>query len=504
VNGAVVRWASAGRERFPAAAVLAGVGIATCVAVIAGNGNPALAVVPVALATALYVMAKAPLRVSVSALVLLVLSLDRSGDAAGIWNTPVAIIGDLLSNTLQHVIRVPIPVSGLDLAAVYLLAVGALRGATRAEAEQQARSRAAGAISQFLWLYVLGLAFADLNGAVRGAGVGLYKLRQLLQIPLLFLLFDRALRTPRDLRLVGRVVVLAACIKSVLALAVQELVAPALTGGQLAHATNHGDSVLFSIAIFLVVVDFTERVHPHRWRRIGVILPLLVLGVIANDRRVAWVMLAVSLVTAYVLSPPRRWKRALTRGVLIGAPVLALYVAVGWERAGGIFVPVHTIRSLTDSSIDSSAFWRDVENWNIAVSLREQPILGIGLGREYTEHMKGDDISSIFADFRAWPHNSVLGLLLFAGPIAFTAIWSLFGFTAFLAIRAYRVAVRPDERAAALGCVATVIACAVLAFSDTGAYHPQYRIFSALALAIAGKVAVSSGAWPRRAVPDDA
>lgn len=496
MTSAAVRWAAAGRERGAAAAVLAVVGLATCVAVLAG-GNPAIAVVPVGLATALYVMAKAPLRLSVSALLLLVLALDRSSDAAGIWHSPVAVLGDLLNDTLQHVIRIPLPLSGIDLVALYLIAVAAFRSA--AEGPEKAGHRSAGALSQFLWLYLAGLAFADLNGVLRGGDVGLYKLRQLVQIPLLFLLFDRAFRTPRDLRLVGKVVVLAACIKSVLALVVQQVIAPALTGGQLAHATNHGDSVLFSVAIFLVVVDFTERVHPHRWRRMWVVLPLLVVGVVMNDRRVAWVMLAVSLLTAYVLSPARRWKRRVTRTVLIAAPVLVLYVAVGWERSGGIFAPVHVIRTMTDASIDSSAFWRDVENWNIAVSMRQRPLLGIGLGREYTEHMRGDDISSIFADFRAWPHNSVLGLLLFAGPFAFTAIWSLFAFNAFLAIRAYRFAVRPDERAAALGCLAAVIACAVLAYSDTGAYHPQYRVFSALALAIAGKVAVSSGAWPRRA-----
>ena len=154
------------------------------------------------------------------------------------------------------------------------------------------------------------------------------------------------------------------------------------------------------------------------------------------------------------------------------------------------------LRSLTDSKMDSSTRWRDVENWNLAMSIRQHPILGLGLGHEYTEFVKGDDISSLFADFRGWPHNSVLGLILFAGPFGFTAIWSLLGCVVFLSVRSYRMARGPDDRIVAMSCLATVIVSAVLAFSDTGAHHAQYRVLVALALAISGKLSVVTGAWP--------
>jgi O-antigen ligase len=152
-----------------------------------------------------------------------------------------------------------------------------------------------------------------------------------------------------------------------------------------------------------------------------------------------------------------------------------------------------------------------VENWNLAMSIRQHPIAGRGLGFEYTEYARGDDISAVFADFKGWPHNSVLGLLFFAGPFGFTAIWSLFGCVVFLAVRAYRMARAPDDRVAALACMATVVVCAVLAFGDTGAHHAQYRMLSALSAVLAGKLAVVTGAWPaaasrsrRPATKDDA
>ena len=103
-------------------------------------------------------------------------------------------------------------------------------------------------------------------------------------------------------------------------------------------------------------------------------------GVVANDRRTAWVMLVASLVTAYLLSPPRRWKRTVTRAVLILVPVIGLYATIGWNQSGGVFAPLNTFRTLSDGSIDSSTFWREVENWNLTMGIREHPILGIGLG----------------------------------------------------------------------------------------------------------------------------
>ena len=89
--------------------------------------------------------------------------------------------------------------------------------------------------------------------------------------------------------------------------------------------------------------------------------------------------------------------------------------------------------------------------------------------------------------------NSLLGLLLFAGIFGFTAIWSLYALVVYLAMRAYHQATLPDDRAVALTCVATTVSCAILAWGDTGAHHVQYRLLTALALAMSGKLAAAAG-----------
>jgi hypothetical protein len=52
---------------------------------------------------------------------------------------------------------------------------------------------------------------------------------------------------------------------------------------------------------------------------------------------------------------------------------------------------------------------------------------------------------------------------------------------------------------AALGSAAAIVACHVLAYGDTGTHYPQYKVVMALALVVAGKLAVATGGWPGRA-----
>jgi hypothetical protein len=478
------------------AALLLSVGAATVVAAVA-LPQLGLVVLPVFLVAILYVMARAPLRVSAAALLFLVLSLEISTDAAGVWHTPLAAVGDLLQDNLERSAHLPgIPLSGLELLALYLLAVAALR---REEGgpPRQGTVRTPRVVSGFLALYVAGVLYAEVNGLARGAPLASWKLHNLFQVPLFAALFLTAFRGPRDHRLLGPVVVVAASVKALLALYVQRVAAPELTGGKLAYATNHGDSVLFAVAAVILIGAMLERRDPRRFLVLAPLLGLVLIGMHENNRRTAWLILELSIVVAYLVSPPRPWKRAVTRIGIAAAPLLALYLAVGWNRNGAVFAPIQAFRSV-DATVDNSTRWRDIENWNIAMSMREHPILGIGLGGEYSEFLRGDDISSVFAEYRAWPHNSVLALLLFAGPFGFTAMWALAALAVFLAVRSHRFATEPDDRVAALACVAAVIACGVLAFADTGAHFVHYRVLLAVAVAVSGKLAVATGAWPSR------
>jgi hypothetical protein len=471
------------------------VGVTTIAIVVAGPPTPFAALVPAAVVLLLWGLLRAPIVLSTSALLTFLLALDDNGDTFGQWRTPLAVVGDVLHFRLDAVLGLPgMAVTGMEIATVALLALWLWRRIAGSP-QDRPQVRVASVLFDFLLLYVAGVAISEVVGLARGLPLAPWKLRNLLHPILLALLFVAAYRGPRDLRLVGRILVFAACARAVLAIVVQR-VAVSLTGGPYAHATSHGDSVLFAVAAFILLIDLLERPDRHRVIRTILVLPLIVAGTIENDRRLVWVMIALMFTTAYVVLPMRGWKRAMSRAVLVALPVLAIYAVAGWNSQSRFFAPLRTFRSVSDTSVDRSAYWREVENWNIVESMRASPILGTGLGGEYTEHMPNDDVSQGFKEFREWPHNTVLGLLLLMGLIPFWATWMLLPLVIFLSVRSCRMAVHAEERVAALSCIGAAVACLVLAYGDTGAHFPQYKIFVALAVAVSARLAVATGAWP--------
>jgi hypothetical protein len=486
------------RAATAAVLIVALVGAATIAGLIAGGGSPALTLSPIALFSLVWAGWKAPLRLSASALLFLLLALEVGTDAGGLWHTPLASLGDLLRDNLEVTLHLPgVKLAGVDVVVIFLAGAWAIRKVTGSTIDGDGGVESAAVLRGALILYVASVAFAFANGLATGGTVAIWQVRRLLHVPVLFLFFSIAYRGPQDHVLLGRIVVGAACVKAFLAILVQRI-AIAQTGGKLAHATNHGDSILFALAIVILVVSALERAERGQLVRTASLVGLLLVGARENGRRLVWVGLAMSLGAVYLLEPWTRWKRAVTRLAIASIPIALLYVAVGWNAGGSLFAPVRYLRSISDSAANRSTLWREVENWNISVSMQDRPLLGAGLGKEYVEHMPNDDISFAYPEYRFWPHNSVLGLLLFGGLFAFTGIWSLFAMVVFLASRSLRRATDPNDRAAALAAICTVIVCINQAYGDLGAAFTQYRVLLALALAVVGKLAVATGAWPRR------
>ncbi len=484
------------------ALLVGGVGAATVAGVVLGGGSPALALGPVLAVAAAYVLVKAPVRTSTSVLLFVLLALEVNTDAGGMWHTPLSALGDLLTDNLEVTLRMPgVKLSGVDVVVLVLLGVCALRKLAGSDIGSAGQVQTAAMMRGAVLLYVASVAWAFGNGLATGGTLAIWQLRRLLHVPFFFAVFAVAFRGPADHALLGRIVVAAACVKAALAVAVQRI-AIAETGGKLAYATNHGDSILLSLAILIVLVDLVQR--PRRGARLAqavVLLALLLVGSRENGRRLVWVQLAMSVGVVYLLSPPARWKRTIARAVVVGSPVALLYFAAGWNSSSGVFAPVQTLRSVVDGSTDRSTLWRDVENWNICMSLRERPFLGIGLGKEYTEHTENADISVFYSDYRFWPHNSTLGLLLFTGIAGYTGISVLLAAVVFLGARSLRLASRPIDRTAALCCIGAVVICMSQSYGDLGASFTQYRVLLGLAAAVAGKLAVATGAWPVARTP---
>jgi hypothetical protein len=497
--------ASAGRApaRASVAALvaIAAVAVATAWAALA-IGHPGATAAPVLAATLAWAAWKAPLRAPAGILAFLVLALDDYENANGLWHSPLAPLGDLVHHSLQSIFPAArgIPLTGTEIAIALLLAAATWR---RARGERLAGPAAPPrAVAAVAGVYLGAIALAVAIGVARGGSlqVAVWQTRPLVLTAALFFVFQAALRGRFDEVYVARVVVAAAVVRALIAAWVRWVVVPRSGLAVVEYATDHGDSMLFTVACFLVVAYVLERRGRVRTWTAAALLPILLLGIQANARRTAWLQLGLGLVLFLVVARGAAWRRQLGRAALVAAPLVLLYGAAGWGSDAAVFHPVQVVRSVIDEKVDRSTWDRKVEDWNLAMSMRDHP-LGRGFGQEWTEYYKGDEITQIFWRYKTQPHNQVLGILLFAGPLLFVGIWAPLALLVLVAARAYPRARNPEQRAAALCAAATALVVAVQCFADLGPFWPQYAVLTGLALAAGGKLAGATAAAPPRLRP---
>jgi len=243
----------------------------------------------------------------------------------------------------------------------------------------------------------------------------------------------------------------------------------------------------------LLAIAFT-RVSKKAMRLVFLLMPVLLLGMVSNHRRMVWVQASLVPVALYVLTPVNAIKRKIQRIAMIITPFIAVYCVAGWNSESGVFKPVKILRSVVDSKSDNSTLWRDIENFDLIDTIRGNPIFGTGYGHAYNEVVALPAVDYPLEKFL--PHNSVLGLFSYSGYIGFAAMTLLWVVGAFFAMRAYYAAKTPIDRATAISCFGVVLVYLIQCWGDLGLGAPTGIWLVAPALATAGKLAVATGAWP--------
>jgi len=222
-------------------------------------------------------------------------------------------------------------------------------------------------------------------------------------------------------------------------------------------------------------------------------LPILMLGMVSNHRRMVWVQVLLVPSALYVFTPTNALKRKFQRVAMILAPVVALYSAAGWNSGSKVFQPVRILRSVVDSKADPSTLWRDIENFDLIETIKDNPVFGTGYGHRYDEVVVLPAVEYSLEYYL--PHNSVLGLLGYSGYFGFAAMTLLWVAGAFYAMRGYYGATQPVDRAAAISCFGVVLVYLIQCWGDLGLGALTAVYLLAPALATAGKLAAATGAW---------
>jgi hypothetical protein len=261
--------------------------------------------------------------------------------------------------------------------------------------------------------------------------------------------------------------------------------------------TDHDDSTLWAAAVLGLVSWALAS------RRCRVLIPgslvgmLVLLAVLYNNRRLAWIEIGGGLGLLYVGMVPGRFRKAVSRYTLAFLPLLALYVMLGWSQTQRIFAPVQQLKSALTDTANPSNDARILENRGLIVTLQNARLFGTGFGQEFTEV---SDIYALgmrkhFPNYRYLPHNSLLGLVAFTGAFGFSVIWTFVPVCAFLAARAHAHARSTADRALSLTAFAVPFVYSVQAYGDMGLYSLKANLILAASMAVAARLAVNTGGW---------
>lgn len=480
-----------GSRRF--ASALAGAVVAATVASWIALGDPVVALLPLLATVAGWlVVTAAPHRTAIVLLFLaIVVDNPKEQPAMGRWSSPLKPLGVLLYENLNNITGVRalrFCVMDLLLAALFVLALVRERRPDAVRTPPVLRTFLAAAWLAILWIEVWGL--------LRGGDfkASLWQARELFWAPVIAYILAAGLRGPRDHAALGAAVVGAAIIKSISGVYFYAVVCRSI-GFVPSYATTHSDTVLFVTAVVIALATWLERRTPAAALKSVAILTVVGLGLLVNQRRVAYVGLAGAILALRFVLPADGLRRMFDRLLLVTVPAAALYVVVGSRFQSSLFDPAREVATLFTRQ-DESSLARDIENYNLLMTWKNNVLLGSGFGHEYKEltHMEG--LESIFPAYRYVAHNSVLWLEAVGGFVGFTAFWMLLPAVGYFAARSHRFATSPVDRAAALTALSVVPTVAAHAYGDMGLVSWTAMFALAASLAVASKLAVASGAFP--------
>lgn len=185
-----------------------------------------------------------------------------------------------------------------------------------------------------------------------------------------------------------------------------------------------------------------------------------VLAFLLNDRRSALVGIAMGLGVIGISLSGRIYWRYLIH-TLVALLASFFFLAATWNSSGALGFPARTIKSLTGSG-ESSAGYRKVENANMLLAVASQPITGIGFGRRITMVYPLPDISGIYSEYDLVPHNTLLFVWTFAGPLGLAAFAAFCAISIGYSLRLFRLGTNLEITA--LGGMAAVILIKALAY----------------------------------------
>jgi hypothetical protein len=328
-------------------------------------------------------------------------------------------------------------------------------------------------------------------GLIRGLAdrgdlqIGLWEARSLFYIPIAYFIAKNTLRSRADVRALIRFTLIGiTCFGIEGVYRKHALINTNTLGGMADFAYSH-ESVIF-IAILVVTVAAQAAFGASKLERwLGpAALTVCAYTLLASERRAGFIALGFAFL-AFALILLRCHRRAF---VMIAMPTIVaagIYLPVFWSASGMIGQPARAVRSLIspDPRDAASNLYRDLEKVNVRATLKANPLLGVGFGKEFYFVVQVADLSW-WPFWHFEPHHNVLWVWLKTGAHGFIVFLVLMGATV---ARATSLAVRsraPECRVFAVMTLAGVVATLVFSYVDLGLVVGRVTIWLGIAMGV--------------------
>ena len=399
----------------------------------------------------------------------------------GLWRSPFSALGPLF---------LPLPGVNLTTWQVALIFMVPFCLAARGAFSQRSRE-----LDRAIFVSLACIAVTFLWGWMRGGSpyFAYYQVWRFLAALLFAYILMCVVRGPNDFKALAKLIVFAALIRATLCIYFYWTMVQGTELEQLQYLTNHDDALLCVTAILITGSWALLKGGRTTWLTALLICLYLFYAMVLNDRRIAWVELAMAMIALYFLLQTGPLRRRINKWAMIGVPLLLVYIVAGQGSDSAVFAPVQALLS-AGSDYDPSSLARQEELRNLLKTLVSagNPLLGTGWGLPY------EKTESLYSNYTVWifylytPHNSLLGLAVFSGLVGIIGIWGVVPVAAWLAARSYRRSSDPTLRIIAMVVTGSLVTYSVHCYGDLGFQSFTCGLIFGTALAAAGKIAAWS------------
>jgi hypothetical protein len=193
--------------------------------------------------------------------------------------------------------------------------------------------------------------------------------------------------------------------------------------GEWREILGHEDSLFVVGAMSLIGSLAILRVRSRGVFFLFLCAPILLLGLILNLRRSAYLALALSAVLAtFIFRHHGRTILKIAVPLVFGA---GIYSVLLWNSDAPIAFPLQKVKSVIFASAGTadagSNLYRIMETANLLQTIHNHPF-GLGFGHPFENPIKLPDVSAIVPNWQYFPHNVFLGLWAFLGPAGLTLL----------------------------------------------------------------------------------